>query len=372
MHHSFLQLFRGRLRSSLLIAAVALLTTAGLQPLFAQKQPESMPTASMTVTSVKLQAATLARTVPATGTIHPWQEVQIGPEVGGYRVVAVNVDVGDRVRRGQELVRLNEDLLASEVNSKKANVTQAEATLANAHSAYDRARSLSVSGALSASDLDKLKSEQLAAAARVEVARAELESAELRLRYTRVLAPDDGVITSRSVSLGQIAQTGTEMLRLLRKNRVEWRAEVPEAQLKNIKRGQTVKLTTAGGDELIGRVRTVAPTIQSSNRTGLIYVDIDESENARAGMFARGTIEIGQSQTQLAPLASLVMQDGYSYVFLLKPNNEVERRRVEVGVIQGDTVEIVSGVQPNDSIVHRGAGFLKDGDRVNVASAAGG
>lgn len=351
-----------------LMGLIALLVILALffRPSSAEKRP-SAPPAALTVTTTTLEPAELTRSIAATGTVFPWQEIHVGAELAGYRVTALNVDVGDRVKRGQELVRLQDDLLAAELASKRANVQQAQATLTNATAAYDRARSLSISGALSASDLDRLQSEKLAAAARVEVAKADLEGAELRLRYTRVLAPDDGIVTARTVSLGQISQAGGEMLRILRQGRVEWRAEVPEARLKEIQRGQLVRLSTADGAQFEGRVRTVAPTIQDTNRTGLVYVDIAAAGTVRPGMFVRGAILTGKNASQLAPLASVVMQDGYSYVFVLRADNVVQRRRVETGVIHGNTIEIVNGLTPQDRIIERGAGFLKDGDRVDVA-----
>jgi RND family efflux transporter MFP subunit len=299
--------------------------------------------------------------------VYAWQEIVVGPEVGGYRVAAVNVEVGDRVRKGQELVHLAEDLLASDVASKRANLEQAQASLENAESAYRRAHSLSGSGALSQSDLDKLRAEELAARARVAVSTAELQASDLRLRHTRVTAPDDGVITARSVNVGQVAQVGTEMLRLLRKGRVEWRAEIPESRIREIRVGQHVKLTTADGAQLDGKVRTIAPTIESSTRAGLVYVDIPSTGGAaRPGMFARGEILLGESAAGMVPLSSVVTQDGYTYVFVVNDQQLVVRRRVETGAVRDKQIEILGGVQPGERIVDKGAGFLKDGDRVRV------
>jgi RND family efflux transporter MFP subunit len=352
------------------VLALVLILVFVFRSSMTDKRPATQPVA-LTVTTTTLEPAELTRSIAATGTVYPWQEIQVGSELAGHRVTAVHVDVGDRVRAGQELVRLQDDLLAAEVASRRAHLQQAEATLANANAAFNRAQSLSVSGALSAADLDRLQSEKLAAAAQVEVAKAELAAAELRLRYTRVLAPDDGIVTARNVSLGQISQAGDEMLRILRKGRVEWRAEVPEARLKEIRRGQRVRLMIADGTQFEGRVRTVAPTIQNTNRTGLVYVDIEHANGVRPGMFASGEILTGNEPAQLAPLASVVMQDGYSYVFVLQDGNIVKRRRVETGAIRGNTIEIVSGLDPKERIVERGAGFLKDGDHVDVAITTG-
>jgi HlyD family secretion protein len=322
--------------------------------------------AAQAVTAQTLETVQIARGVTANGTVFAWQEIVVGPEVGGYRVAAVNVEVGDRVRKGQELVRLADDMLGAEVASKRANLEQAQASLENAAAAYRRAQSLSGSGVVSQSDLDKLRSEELSARARVEVNKAELQASDLRLRHTHVTAPDDGVISARSVNVGQVAQVGSEMLRVLRKGRVEWRAEIPESRMREIRVGQNVQLTTADGAQLDGKVRAIAPTIESSTRAGLVYVDIPSNGAARPGMFARGEILLGQSAASMAPLSSIVTQDGYTYVFVVTDQQLVARRRVETGAMRDKQIEIVSGVQPGERIVEKGAGFLKDGDPVRV------
>ena len=359
---------RGRLLAAIgatvaLLAALILVLRGGSTRMHAP----AAAAAAQAVTTRTLETLQVARGVTANGTVYAWQEIVVGPEVGGYRVAAVNVEVGDRVRKGQELVHLSEDLLASDVASKRANLEQAQASLENAESAYRRAHSLSGSGALSQSDLDKLRAEELAARARVAVSTAELQASDLRLRHTRVTAPDDGVITARSVNVGQVAQVGTEMLRLLRKGRVEWRAEIPESRIREIRIGQHVKLTTADGAQLDGKVRTIAPTIESSTRAGLVYVDIPSTGGAaRPGMFARGEILLGESSAGMVPLSSVVTQDGYTYVFVVNDQQLVVRRRVETGAVRDKQIEILGGVQPGERIVDKGAGFLKDGDRVRV------
>jgi HlyD family secretion protein len=339
--------------------------TEGQKSADTQKNADGQKSA-MSVSVTTPQTAPLVRTLVATGSVFAWQEAVIGPEVGGYRVKAVNVDVGDKVRRGQELVRLSDELLVADANSKRAAKTQAEAQLVTASSDRRRGDSLKDSGALSSSELEKLHNDELAAQAKVQQANADLEAAELKLRYARVLAPDDGVITSRTVVVGQVAQAGSEMLRLLRNERIEWRAEIPEGRIRDVHVGQNVHVTTADGSQIIGKVRTVSPTVQPGTRTGLVYVDLPKRSDARPGMFARGEIEISKGTAATLPLASVVVRDGYSYVFVVAADQKVARRRVETGSVRDGRVEIVAGLNPGERVVERGAGFLQDGDRVSV------
>src|SRR5688572_654432 len=297
---------RGRVLAAVAVAAALLALLILLLRSASNRAPTPVAAAAaQAVTAQALETVQVARGVTANGTVYAWEEIIVGPEVGGYRVAAVNVEVGDRVRKGAALVQLAEDMLAAEVASKRANLEQAQASLENAAAAYRRAQSLSGSGALSQSDMDKLRSEELAARARVEVSKAELQGADLRLRHTRVTASDDGIISARSVNVGQVAQVGSEMLRLLRKGRVEWRAEIPESRMREIAIGQNVKLTTADGAQFEGKVRAIAPTIESSTRAGLVYVDIPASSGARHGMFARGEILLGKAAACMVSLSSI-------------------------------------------------------------------
>jgi len=327
--------------------------------------------AVLTVTAAEMQPVDLARTIAMNGSIFAWQDVIIASEVGGYRVAEVNVDVGSSVKRGQVLVELSTALLAADVATKQAIVNQRVAEAVNAEAALQRAQSLSAMNVLSQSDLDKLSSEALVKRAGVESARADLQASSLRLKFTNVTAPDDGVITSRTVTVGQIAQAGGEMLRLLRNNRIEWRGEVPESRLGELAPGQPVIITTADGAVVNGSIRVVAPTITSTNRTGIVYVDLPPSDQLRPGMFARGDVEIGRSPAFTVPLQSVVSSDGYSYVFVLKTDSTVERRRVETGAVRAAEIEVVEGIKTGEMIVGKGAGFLKDGDLVNVSTQVG-
>ena len=142
--------------------------------------------------------------------------------------------------------------------------------------------------------------------------------------------------------------------------------------MREVHAGQTVRVTMADGSQLTGRIRTVAPTVQSGTRTGLVYVDLPRPDGARPGMFARGEIEVSHGTAATLPLASVVVRDGYSYVFVVAADQRVERRRVETGGIRDGRIEIVSGVNSGERVVERGAGFLQDGDRIAVVSELAG
>lgn len=322
--------------------------------------------ATLTVNTGKVEASPFTRYLNLNGSVTAWQEVIIAPEVGGYRVEDVLVDVGDEVTEGQELVRLSSALLEADRASRHATLKQREAQAENARLAFERAQAIAAQKLLSDADLDRLNSEWLAAQAAQEAAKADLDAAEVRLRFTRVVAPDAGVISARTVTVGQLAQAGSEMLRLLRQNRVEWRGEVPEASLPQLEKGMPVQVTSVDGREHPGTIRMISPTVNDNTHNGLVYVDIASDPALRPGMFARGRIELEQSRAVVVPLASLVSSDGYNYVYVVQPDRRVQRQMIQTGIIQADNIEVLGGLEIGATIVTSGAGFLKDGDLVNV------
>jgi len=350
-----------------LFSSVVIAACFGTSMLLAQPDAAAMSSdASLTVNTGKVELTSFTRFLNLNGSINAWQEVVIAAEVGGYRVEELLVDVGDYVQAGQDLVLLSTALLQTELASRQAALKQrdAEANLSNL--ALERGKSVAEKNLLSDSELDRLESEAIGAAGRVDAARAELEAARVRLKFARVVAPDAGVISSRTVSVGQIAQAGSELLRLLRQNRVEWRGEVPESSLPGLQVGQTVTITSVDGREHLGTIRIVSPVVNTNTHNGMVYVDVSSDDALRPGMFARGKIEVSTGQALVVPLNSLISSDGYHYVFVVNADRTVSKQMVETGVIQGNTIEVLSGLSAGKSIVTNGAGFLKDGDLVNV------
>lgn len=337
------------------------------------KKPDSSKAGAakpaLTVTVTQPTRAEWPRMLTANGNISAWQEVVIGPELNGFRIVDVLVNVGDVVKRGQLLARIASDTVAADLAQARASVAEAEATLAEARANAARNRDLQEKGFVSAQAGIQSATAEQAAEARRQQALARLQSELVRLNQTRVVAPDDGVISARKAAQGSLANGGDELFRLIRDNRLEWRAEVTGAELGQIKSGMAASLTIPGGERVVGKVRAAAPTVDAASRTAIVYVDLPVDSPARAGMFARGAFELGTGSALTLPQSAVLLRDGFNYVFRLGPDNTVALVKITVGQRNGDRIEIVDGIEPNARVVATGAGFLADGDTVRIVDS---
>lgn len=343
---------------------IPLLSTA--QSPGAGKHAATKPALSVAV--VRPQNQELPVRVAANGNLAAWQELSLGAEAGGLRINHIHVQIGDAVQAGQLLVELEAATVQAELAQARANLAEAEAALAEARLNAERARSIAASGALSAQQVGQLQTAEQTAQARLTAAQAMTALQEQRLRQTRIVAPQAGTVSARSATLGAVTQAGQELLRLLRDNRVEWRAEVASADLARLRPGQKATLTSPSGGTIQGRVRTVAPTVDVQTRQALVYVNLPAGAfgaGFRPGMYARGEFELGRSTALTLPQTALALREGFSYVFTLGPDQRVRQVKVQVGRRSGDRVE-VSGVQAGDSVVATGAAFLADGDTVRA------
>jgi HlyD family secretion protein len=190
------------------------------------------------------------------------------------------------------------------------------------------------------------------------------------------VAPDDGVISARSTSatIGAVVNNGMELFRLIRKGRLEWRAEVTSAELGKLTPGTHALVTATSVARLEGRVRIIGPTVDPQTRVAIAYVDVlplpgPAAGSARAGMFARGEFDLGAAPALTVPQSAVVVREGFSYVFRVNPDNRVAQLKVQTGRIAGDRVQVLSGVTGDMRLVASGGGFLNDGDLVRVADA---
>ena len=341
----------------------------------ADDKKATAPRPALTVTTARPASARLPLRLAANGNVAAWQEAVIGSESNGLRLREVRVNVGDVVRRGQVLAVFDADVVNADLAQARAALQEAEANAAAAQADAQRARALQSSGAMSAQQVTQYITAERTANARVAAARATLSQQQLRLKYTQVVAPDSGVISARSATVGAVAGVGTELFRMIRQGRLEWRAEVTAAELPRMKPGLKAEVRTAGGAAVKGTVRTVAPTVDPQTRVALVYVDLPPSLSPdaplKAGMFAGGQFELGESDALTVPQQAVAVRDGFAYVFRLNPDNRVSQVKVTTGRRLGERVEVVAGLPADALVVVSGAGFLNDGDLVrNVVPVA--
>lgn len=342
--------------------AVAIVLIAGAIFAFRPKAPP--PNAGgasppvLTVTSGTPRETSWAETVEISGAIVAWQEAIIAPQISGPQITEVLADVGDQVKKGAVLARLDKALLRADEAVLLASFEQADAN-------FKRAQALRSNGFISEQNILSLETQ-------MKTTRAQLEAKRVQLRYADIVAPDDGVISARNATLGAVATPNQELFRLIRQNRLEWRGELSAKHLSIVKPGQEVKLVLPSGGEATATVRQNAPTLSTDARLGTVYADLKPGSEAHAGMYATGRITIDQRPAMVVPSEAVVLRDGRTYVLELtnaeSNTAKVVMRPVETGRREASEVEIVGGIAAGTRIVVRGSGFLNDGDIVRVAA----
>jgi RND family efflux transporter MFP subunit len=312
---------------------------------------------SITVTTVLPVRAMWTDTLDTSGAIAPWQEASIGSQIGGYQLTDVRVNVGDQVTKGQTLAHFDPDMLKADAAQLQANYDQAAAN-------EKRALALAKVDAIAAQNV-------LLATTNAKVAQAQLQAKQLQLRYTDVVAPDAGVISARTATLGAVVPVGQELFRLIRQNRLEWRGELTASQIVKVAPGQAISLTLPDGSVSTATVRQLGPALDGQSRLGTVYADIAPGSHARAGMYANGKVSLQQSPALSVPSEAVVIRDGRDYV--LTPVDDsttprVRQRAVVTGRRNGNDIEIVSGLDANTKVIVKGAGFLNDNDMVRLSS----
>ncbi|HEY0819206.1 MAG TPA: efflux RND transporter periplasmic adaptor subunit [Rhizobacter sp.] len=354
-----------------LAALYALGVYAADEPKKEAKDAKAAPVkAALTVTVTQAQTAKLPLKISANGNIAPWQEASVGTEANGLRLAEVRANVGDVVKKGQVLAVFASDTVQADLLQAKAAVAEAEAMLGEAAANAQRARELGPAGALSGQQINNYLTSERTAQARLEAAKASYRVAQLRVAQAQVVAPDNGVISARSATVGAVLPAGQELFRLIRQGRLEWRAEVPAADLARLKPGMPASVVASStAAPVAGKVRMVAPTVDAQTRNGLVYVDLAASPDVKAGMYARGEFDIGQSEALTLPQSAVVLRDGFNYVLKVGPDNKVSQAKVGVGRRVGERIEVTSGLDAQTKVVASGGGFLAEGDVVRVVEA---
>jgi HlyD family secretion protein len=340
----------------------------------------------------------LVARVAVTGTVVPREEILVSPEVEGLRISEILVEEGERVSKGQVLLRLSRETLeaqlaqveaamaraAATAAQSRSQIAEADATLTEANAALRRAQSLRTTGTASQEQLDQRTATARAATARLAAARDGLRAAEaaaveadaqareirIRLSRTEVRAPADGLVAKRNAKLGALATAaGDPLFRLIQRGELDLAADVPEQRFTGLRIGQKALLTLPDGREVTGTVRLIAPQVDRTTRLGSVRIALPADSGAAAGNFMRGSVVLQTRRGIALPASAILFEDGRAGVQLVE-DGRVRAVPIETGLVDSGQFEVVSGVRAGDVVVARSGTFLRSGDRVKPVDAA--
>ena len=351
------------------VAAAAWMShTSAPPPMTALANEQSIPLVS--VTSPGVTAVT--SNVTFTGAISARYDMPIGIDGDAGRIVAIYVEAGDHVRKGQLLAKLDDSVLIPQVNRLAASLEQARAQAALSAAEYRRAQAVAPAGALSAEDVEKRRATQVTDEATVKVAAAQLAEYEARLNRTHVLAPVDGTVLVRKAEVGQIANPGGDALfRIASGGEVEMRGQIAEQDLAVLKTGQPASVYITGlSRAFAGRVRLLGAVIDPNTRLGEIRIALQPDPALRPGAFARGSVIVANTERPVLPQTAVMSDRQGAYVYIVDDKNHVERRAVTIGDTIDAGVVVSAGLTGKERIVTTAGGFLRNGEPVTVTPVA--
>jgi membrane fusion protein (multidrug efflux system) len=321
------------------------------------KATKGGPGGPVPVEVIQLKPQRVIEELQAVGTMRANQSVVLRPEVTG-RVAAIGFRDGQSVRQGQLLIGLDAAL-------NEAEVAQARAELELANANLRRTADLASKDFVSSSAQDTAQSN-------VTVLAAKLQLAEARLAKMRIVAPFDGVVGLRAVSVGDVVKDGTDLVNIedIRRLKVDFR--LPERIFTQLKVGQPVEVTTDAvpGARYNGSVDAINPRIDASGRSLEVRAELPNTDGRmRPGMFARVRVIVGdRADALMVPEEAIVPQGDNFYVFRVV-DDEAQRVPVRLGVRRDGRVELIGEVKPDDRIITAGVRVQRDGQPVRVLAS---
>jgi len=322
------------------------------------KGPTKGPGGPAPVEVVELKPVRVLESITAVGSLRSNESVVLRPEVSG-RIAAIGFRDGQPVRRGQLLVGLDATL-------NEAEVAQARAEFDLANSNLRRTEDLASKNFVSSSAQDQ-------AASSVQVAEAKLNLAEARLAKMRILAPFDGVVGIRNVSIGEYVKDGAELVNVedIRTLKADFR--LPERYFPQLKTGLSVELTADAlpGSRYAGSVEAINPRVDASGRSLEVRARLTNSDGQlRPGMFARVRVLLGDRPNALMVPEEAVVPLGDDFFVYTVADGKAKKVRVKLGVRRDAQVELLEGVSAGEQVITAGIRVQRDGQPVRVIGAA--
>ena len=312
------------------------------------------------------QPATAATTAFA-GDVRAREESALSFRVGG-KLVERSVDVGDRVRAGDVLARLDPGDLQAQSRAAQAQLAAAEAELGRARADQARYAQLGEGQLVSRSTIDAQNAAAMAAQGQVNAARANLDVARNQAAYTRLTAPADGVIAARQAEAGQVVAAGQAVFTLAADGPREVLFAVPEGAIEEINVGDPVQVSLWSDEarRLPGRIREIAPAADPASRTFAARATVDAPPEALAlGQSARVVLAGAGNGRLSVPLSALVREGGTASVFVVDAKDAtLQLRPVRIGPYGADRVVVTDGLAATDWVVTAGGHLLRAGQKV--------
>ena len=347
-----------------------------------------MPRVPMTVEVGTVKRGNVAAHLTVVGNLIGKQTVAIAPRTGG-RLLSVNVQLGDRVRRGQVLAKVEdreivEQVRAAEASQEvaKATIRQREADLNVAKLNFDRSKNLFERQLLAKQALDDAESRYLAAVAQLDLSTAQLsanaarlEELRINLQHTSVASPVDGFVASRTVDPGAMVNTNTSIASVVDISRLRLVVNVVEKDLRMVSAGDVaeVEVDAYPGEKFHGTIARVAPVLDPATRTAQMEVEIPNTDNKlKPGMYARINLTVEERKGALiAPKTAVIDFENRRGVWMPNEENRAKFVPVELGIDGGDHVEILGGLKEGDRFVTTGAAAVRNNDQLIIAGQAG-
>jgi len=319
----------------------------------------------------RVELRPMERGLQVVGTLAAREEATIAAQVAG-QLEKNYIELGDRVKTGQELALIDTTSYEALANVSAANLTRANASAANAAQNLKRVQDLQKDKIASTSDLDAAVADAGRTRSEVKAAEANDAVTRLNLERSRVRAPFDGIIAERIASAGDYLAIGAPIVRLVQTDPLRLRLEVPERDSVTVRVGQTVRVTVEGDTNVYrGVLARTAPAIRAENRMLEVEADVPNPGGLRAGLFARARIILNANdETVSVPARSLIVFAGIEKVVIARDGKATEKM-VTTGRRDGDWVEIVSGVSAGETVVLDPAG-IRTGQPLIVGQPASG
>ena len=338
----------------LFLACTLLVTQSGCKKGGDTKKDSSALDVPLNVSADEVLAEEVERRIDINGTLAPWEEATISIEVDG-RIIEVNVDLGDLVKKGDVLARI----MPSEYEWKKV---QAEADLATSEADYKRQQKLFAEGIATKQQIDEVQR-------KLDVARAAADLARKKLFDTVLRAPFDGSVAKRLINQGEYIRSGSSAFYLVRQNPIKFKGDVPARYAADVHKDDHVFAYAESIDSLslAGTIVRVGPSVASDSRSFPIEAEIDNSEGkVKPGTFARVAILAGKNQNALTiPEAAVITFAGTPRVFVVEAGKANERIIETAGKIH-DRVLVAKGLKAGEKVVITGVELLSDGRSVTI------